>query len=153
MGKIIFVTVDKPEDGKIQSLQDRIIFMQEKARIAEEEVKQVLSKRTNVEKGIIEETGRRLVIELDLRLEERNLLEMRIFAHDAEEDYTGLMETVERKVGSLKKKMDAVDGQLISLKGEKKNLDCDLEWSRASYFGVVQVIEALDSELDGLFHT
>ena len=152
MGKIIFVTVDEPEDGKIQSLQDRIIVMQEKARIAEEEVKQVLSKRTNVEKGISEETGRRLAIELDLRLEERNLLEMRIFAHDAEEDYTGLMETVERKVGSLKKKMDAVDGQLISLKGEKKSLDYDLEWSRASHFGVVQVIEALDLELDGLFH-
>ena len=120
-----------------QSLESRLIIMKERARIAEEEVKEISSKKMDVSKKINELRGTRLVIEYDLRSEQCRLLEMNISALDEEGDHCGLIESVEKKVKSLEKKMDVIDSQLRALKEEEKSLAQDLEYALGSHFVVV----------------
>jgi len=124
----------------------------EKGQIAKEEVKEISSKKMNVQKRIQDIAGRRSLIECDLRSKQRNLLEIGLSALNAEEvHHSGLLlDQMEEKVKSLKFEMDVIDRELGALKEEEKSFSHDLEDAQGSHFGVVQVLEALQSELDGL---
>ena len=125
--------------------------MEERARIAEEELEEISSKKMNVQKRFDEIERRRTLIEY-LRSQQCNLLEMNLSAPDAEVDFGGIFtEPVEDKVNCLETEMKVIDGQLGALKEEEKCLDQDIEYAQESHFGVVQVIEALQSELDGYY--
>ena len=126
--------------------------MEERAHIAEEEVTQILSRKMDLLQKVIEMAGRRLVIEYDLRLEQCSLLGMSISALDEGGDHSALTEPVDEKVKTLQKKMDGIDSQLEVLKGEEDSLAQDLDYAYDSHLGIVQVIEALQSELDGLYY-
>ena len=126
--------------------------MEERAHIAKEEVTQILSRKMDLQKKINEMRGSRVLIEYDLRLEQCSLLEMSISALDEGEDHNALTEPVDEKVKSLQEKMDVIDGQLEVLKGEEDSLAQDLDYAYDSHLGAVQVIEALQSELDGLYY-
>jgi len=119
---------------------------QERARIAEEEVTRFLSKKTDLQNKITEMAGRRLIIEYALRLERSSLLEMII------SDQRGLVEPVEEKVEILEKKLDAMDVKLDAVKQEEVSLRQKLEYAQGSRFEVVQVLEALQSELEALYY-
>ena len=121
--------------------------MEERARIAEEEVKEISSKKMNVQKRIDEIEKRRTMVDY-LRLQHCNPLEMSLSALNVEDDGVS-MKPVEQKVKFVDDEMKLIDGQLNALKEEEKNLAEDLEFAQESHFGVVQVIEAFQSELDG----
>jgi len=123
--------------------------MEERARIAEEEVKEISSKKMNVQKRIHEIERRRAMIEYLRSQQCNNLLEMNLSAPNVEVDFDGIFtEPVEEKVNCLENEMKVIDGQLGALKEEEKSLSQDLEFAQESHFGVVQVIEALQYELD-----
>jgi len=141
----------REEDGKIQLLQIRIKNTEERARIADEEVKEISSKKTDLQKKIVEIEGRRALIECNLQIEQCNLLEIRLSALKTKEEPSEiLMQSSEEEVECLEDEMKVIDGELGALKEEEKSLDQNLENSRGSHFEVVQVLEALQSELDGL---
>jgi len=121
--------------------------MEERARIAEEELEEISSKKMNVQKRIDEIERRRSLIEY-LRLQHSNPPEKNLSVPIAEEDgiYT---KPVEEKVKFLEDEMKLINGKLCALKEEEKSLAQELEYAQESHFGVVQVIEALQSELDG----
>jgi len=123
--------------------------MGERARIAEEEVEEISSKKMNVQKRIDEIERRRAMIEY-LRSQQCNPLEMSLSALNVEDDGVS-MKSVEEKVKFVDDEMKLMDGQLNALKEEEKSLAQDLEYALESHFGVVQVLEALQSELDGYF--
>jgi len=112
------------------------MVMLERARIAEKEVTQILSKKTDLQKKIIEMAGRRLAIEYDLRLERRSLLEMIIFAHDATGDQRGLVEPVKEKVQTLEKKLDVMYVKLDAVKEEEVSLGLKWKYAQDTHFGV-----------------
>lgn len=125
--------------------------MEERARITEEEVKEITLKKVDLQKRIKETAGRRVVIEYDLRSEQCNLIEMNLSALETdEEDFSGIMKPVEEKIKSLEKKMNVIESELMALKGEEKSLVQDLEDAQGSHVGIVQVLKALQSELNGL---
>jgi len=133
---------------EIQLLKIRLKAMEERARIAEEEVKEISSKKMNVQKRIDEIERRRAMIEY-LRSQQSNLLEMSLSALNAEVDYGGIFtEPVDEKVNCLETEMKVLYGQLGALKEEEKSLAKDLGYAQESHSGVVQVIEALQNELD-----
>jgi len=117
--------------------------MEERARIAGEEVKDISSKKMNVQKRIDEIEGRRALIEF-LQSRQSNLLERSNVGKD------GLfIKPVKGKVNCLEDEMKLINGKLNALKEEEKSLAQDFKYAQESQFGVVQVIEALQSELDG----
>ena len=73
---------------------------------------------------------------------------MIISAHYA----AGLVEPVEERVMILEKKLDVTDVKLDALKQEEASLAQKLEYAQGSRFEVVQVLEALQSELDALYY-
>ena len=124
--------------------------MKQKERIAEKEVKEISSKKMDVQKIIEDIVGRRALIEYDLRSEQCNLLEMSLSALDDEEDHSGIMEPMEEKIKSLEDEISVIDRELFAMKEEEKNLAQDLDDAQNSQLGIVQVLESLKSELDGL---
>ena len=136
------------EGAKIQSLRSRIMIMEESARTIGEQMTEILSKKTDFQKKINEMADSRVLIECDLRLERGCLLELII---DATEDHRGMLEPVEDKVKSLEKKLDLMDVKLDVLKQEEARLAQELKHAQNSHFGAVQVLEALQSELDVLY--
>ena len=117
-------------------LKIRLKAMEERGRIAEEEVEEISSKKMNVQKRINEIERRRSFIEY-LRLKhsnppEKNLSDVLI----AEKD--GIFtKPVEEKVEFLEDEMKLIDGQLNALKEEEKSLAQDLEYALGSHFVVV----------------
>lgn len=101
--------------------------MEEGARITDEEMKAISTKKMDLEKKIKEMAGVRMLTEYDLRLEQCNLLEMSISALDAEEDRSALMEPVEQKIKSLEKKIEVLDSELGALKEKESNLAKELQ--------------------------
>jgi len=136
------------EGAMIQSLRSRIMIMEESARTIGEQMTEILSKKTDFQKKINEMADSRVLIECDLRLERGCLLELII---DATEDHRGMLEPVEDKVKSLEKKLDLMDVKLDVLKQEEARLAQELKHAQNSHFGAVQVLEALQSELDVLY--
>ncbi len=128
------------------------MVIEDKARIAEEVVTQILSKKADLQKKIHEMVGSRVFVEYDLRTERCRLLEMIISAHDGAEDHRGLVERVEDTVKSKEKKLDLVDGKLYALKHEEARLAQELKCAQDSHFGIVQVLEELQSEQDVLHY-
>jgi len=125
--------------------------MEERARIADEEVKFTTSKKMSVQKRIQEIAGRREMIEHNLRTQQCNLLEMGISALDAEKEISEmLMKPLEEKVKYFEGAMDVLDIEIGALKEEEKSLAQDVEEAQSSHFGIVQVLDALQFELDGL---
>jgi len=125
--------------------------MEERARIAEEEVKDNTSKKMNVLKRIQEIAGRREMIEHNLRTQQCKLLEMGIAALDAEEEPSEMLtKPLEGKINYLEGAMDALYIEIRALKEEEKSLDQDVEEAQSSHFGIVQVLDSLQFELDGL---
>jgi len=125
--------------------------MEERARIAEEEVKEISSKKVDVQRKIDEIEGRRALIEFNLRTQQCNLLEMGLSALEAEEEPSEmLMKPLEEKVKYLEGGMDVLDIELKALKEEEKSLAQDVEEAQSSHFAIVQVLNALQFELDGL---
>jgi len=122
--------------------------MKEKARIAEEEVKEISSKKVNVQKRINEIERRRSLMQY-LRLQHCNPPENNLSDVLIVEENGIFMEPVGEKVNCSEDDINLIDGQLNSLKEEEKNLAEDVEYAQESHFGVVQVIEALQNELDG----
>ena len=122
-------------------LQTRLKIMEERARIAEEEMKEISSKKMDLQERIDEIERRRAMIEY-LRSHQCNPFEMNLSARNAEEP-------VEEQVNCLEDEMKVIDGQLNALIVEEKRLAQDLECAKDSHLGVVQVIEALQYELDG----
>ncbi len=122
--------------------------MEESARTIGEQMTEILSKKTDFQKKINEMADSRVLIECDLRLERGCLLELII---DATEDHRGMLEPVEDKVKSLEKKLDLMDVKLDVLKQEEARLAQELKHAQNSHFGAVQVLEALQSELDVLY--
>ncbi len=105
-------------------LHIRLKTMEEKARIAEEEVKKISSKKMNVQKRIDEIERRRSLLQY-LRLPHCNPLEKRLSKLMAEEDDL-FMKPVEEKVKGLEDEIDClesemkvIDGQLGALKEEE----------------------------------
>jgi len=83
-------------------------------------------------------------------------------AHIAEEEVTQILS---RKMDLLQKVIEMAGRRLVIeydlrleqcsllvLKGEEDSLAQDLDYAYDSHLGVVQVIEALQSELDGLYY-
>jgi len=124
--------------------------MEEGARIAEEEVKDITSKNMNVQKRIQEIAARREMIEHNLRTQQCNLLEMGLSALEAEEEPSEmLMKPLEGKAKYLEGAMDVLDIEIGALKEEEKSLAQDVEEAQSSHFGIVQVLNALQFELNG----
>ena len=121
--------------------------MEERVRIAEEDVEKISSKKMNVQKRIDETERRRSLIEY-LQSQQSNPPEKNLSVLIAEEDGI-FMKPVGVKVNGLEDEMEHIDGQLNSLKEEEKRLARYLEYAQESHFGVVQVIKALKSELNG----
>lgn len=145
------ITAQPENDGKIQLLQSRLKAMEERARIADEEVKEVTLKKVDLQKRIKEIAARKVVIEYDLRSEQCNLIEMNLSALETEDDdYSGIMKPMEEKIKSFEKKMNVIESELMALKEEERNIVIDLEDAQASHIGVVQVLKALQSELNEL---
>jgi len=125
--------------------------MEERARIAEEEVKDITSKKMSVLKRIQEIAGRREMIEYNLRTQQCKLLEMDISALDAEKEPSEmLMKPLEEKVKYLEGAIDVLNIEIRALKEEEKSLVQDVEVAESSHFGTVQVLGALQFELNGL---
>ncbi len=125
--------------------------MEEGARIAEEEVKDITSKNMNVQKRIQEIAARREMIEHNLRTQQCKLLEMGISALDADEEPSEMLtKPLEGKINYLEGAMDALYIEIRALKEEEKSLDQDVEEAQSSHFGIVQVLDSLQFELDGL---
>lgn len=137
MFKLCFFFSVELEEEMAQSLQSRLMVMEERARIAEEEIKEISSKKIDVSKKINEMRTTRVLIEYELRSEQCNLLEMNISALDADGDHCGFLEPFEEKIKSLKKKIDVIDRELNALKEEEKSLDEDLENALGSHFVVI----------------
>ena len=90
------------------------------------------------------------MIEYDLRSEQCNLIEMRLLAlesNEADESLSGI-ESIEKKVDSFESEIVEIDNELRILNEKEKELDEDLKQAEESHIGVIQVVEALQSELD-----
>ena len=125
--------------------------MEERERIADEEVKDITSKKMNVLKRIQEIAGRREMIEYNLRTQQCKILEMGLSALDAEKEPSEmLMKPLEEKVKYLEGAIDVLNTEIGALKEEEKSLAQDVEVAESSHFGTVQVLGALQLELDGL---
>jgi len=131
-------------------LQSRLKALKERARIIEEEVKDISSKQMDIQKRIIELAERKVPIEYDLRSEQCNLLELNLSLIESEDDNSGVIEPAEEKIKKLEEEMNTIDTELGTLKDEEKSLAQDLINAQGSHIGVVQVLEALQLELDGL---
>ena len=131
-------------------LQSRVKSMKERARVFEEEVKDISSKQMYLQKRIIELAGRKEAIEYDLRSEQWKLIELNLSLIDSEEDHSEVTGPVEEKITKLEEEMNTTDVELGTLKDEEKSLAQDLTNAQESHIGVVQVLEALQLELDGL---
>jgi len=84
--------------------------MEARARIAEEKVKEISSKKVDVQKKIDEIEGRRALIEYNLRTQQCNLLEMGLSALEAEEEPSEmLIKPLEEKVKYFEGAMDVLD--------------------------------------------
>lgn len=149
--------IDKIDDGeeeegvKIQELQIRKNTLEGRARIAEDKVKEISSKKMAVQKKIEEIPGRRALVECNLRIEQCTLLEMRFSEIETGEEPSEILErAVEEEVKSLEGELDVIHGELRALKEEKKVLIRDLKDAKGSHFGIVQALKAVQAELDGL---
>lgn len=132
-------------------LQTRLKMMEERARITDERLKEISSKKISVKKRIYEVNVRRTMIERDLRSEQLNLLEMRVSAFKTGEEPSEILQiAAKEEINSLEKKLSELDGELRALEEEEKSLDQDLKDTQVSHVRVVQVLQALRSELDKL---
>ena len=78
--------------------------MKERARIADEEMKEISSKKMDVQKRIEQVNGRRTMIERDLRSEQLNLLEMRVSAFKTGEEPSEILQiAAKEEINSLEK--------------------------------------------------
>ena len=128
----------------MQLLEIRIRSTEERARILDEDVKEISSKKIDVQKKIDEKEGRMALIKYNLLLEQRSLLEMQLAAHETGEEPSEILkQSVEEEVESMEDEIKMIDGELQALKEEKKSLDQNLEDARGSHFRVIQVLEAL----------
>jgi len=76
---------------------------------------------------------------------------MGLSALEAEEEPSEmLMKPLEGEVVYLEGAMDVLDIEFKALKEEEKSLAQDVEEAQSSHFGIVQVLNALQFELDGL---
>ena len=125
--------------------------MEEKARIINEEMKEISSKKMCVQKKIEEIEEKRGLIECNLRSEQSDLREMIISAlKSGEEPSDILKQSLEEEIKCLEDQIKLTDVELQALTEEGKSLDINLEDAFSSHFGVVQVLQAMQSELDGL---
>jgi len=125
--------------------------MEERARIINEEMKEISSKKMEVHKKIEEIEEKRELIECNLRSEQSDLKEMIISALESGEEPSEILkQSLEEEIKCLEDEIKLTDVELQALKEEGKSLDQNLEDARSSHFGVVQVLLAMQSELDGL---
>jgi len=97
-------------------------MMEERARITDERLKEISSKKTSVQKRIYEVNGRRTMIERDLRSEQLNLLEMRVSAFKTGEEPSEILQiAAKEEINSLEKKLSELDGELRALEEEEKS--------------------------------
>ncbi len=125
--------------------------MKEKARSAEGEMDAIFSKKVEIRNKINKMNGTRVYEELNLRFQQRTLLEICISAHDAGEDHRTFTQSMVEQVRMLENDMDELDRQLDALNEEEKSLAEELEFAQGSHLGVVEVIDALYSELNGRY--
>ena len=129
-------------------LQIQINSVEERVRIAKDKVKQISSKKMDVQKQIEDILGRRALIECNLQIEQCNLFELGLSELETgEEPSEMLKQSVEEEVKNYEGQMDVIDG---ALKEEEWSLDQNLKDARSSHVGVVQVLEGLQSELNGM---
>jgi len=98
--------------------------MEKKVRLADEELKQISSKRKSVMEKIQQITTQKVILEKDLLLK--------------------------RELTKKRDQLNNFEGELLILQLEEKNLFEDLGDAEGTYVGATQVLLALQSDLERL---
>lgn len=139
------------EEKQIHLLRIRIGAMKEKVHKADSELKTVSSKMNDVKKRIAEIATRKALVEINLRTRQCEALEMSLMALDSEDMDTEQIElTSSEQIKALEDELKGMDDVLLVLREEEESFAEDLETAEGSYLGALQVLEALESELEEL---
>lgn len=139
-------------EEKIKLMSSRVKFMEEKARIADEELKNIRLKKDCVSSKIKEIFGKKVETECDLRTRQCDALELKLSlleTTEMEADQNNLA-SVEETIKRLECRVNAMENELRNLRNEEECLTEDWEDAERSYAGTMEVLNALQSELKGL---
>ena len=138
----------------IDLMSNRVKFMAEKARIADEELKKVLFDKDICKKKIIRKFREKIEAEMDLRTNQCKAIELKLSLHDVDCDE---IEEKKNSLSSVEEIIKTFDGvvagmgiELQAMGKEEVNLSEGVEDAERSYFGIMQVLDVLKSELKGL---
>lgn len=139
------------EEKEIHLLRTRIGVMKEKVHKADREQKTISSKKNEVKKKIAEIATRKALVEINLRTQQCEAIEMSLIALDSEDMDTDQIElTSGEQIKALEDELKGMDDVLLVLQEEEESFTEDLETAEGSYLGALQVLEALESELEEL---
>lgn len=128
--------------------------MEEKARIADEELKKVLCDKDIWKKKIIQKAREKLEAEIDLRTNQCKAIELKLSLHDVDcdeiEEKKNCLSSVEETIKTLEGIVAGMGIELQAIGKEEADLSEEVEDAERSYFGIMQVLDTLKSELKGL---
>lgn len=146
--------VESREDlhDRIQLLLTRVEGMKDKVRNAEEELREVSSRKEIIGKKIKETNSKKIYAEFNLRTLQCEALKQTLTSmesqleepdqHDSTED--------EGKIQQLEKEVHQIVNQLQALREAEKRLAEEVEDANATLTGAQQVLETLKSEIEAL---
>jgi len=144
---------DKREE-KMQSLRAKVELMNANIEVIEDEVKDVLRYKDEVEQQSKEAMKKKMKAEFELRAQQCKALELGLVALDAVgDDQLEAQEGVnlaEEKVKSLEIELQEIESEFRLLEEEDEALTEDLEEAEACYVGATRSLSSMQTELEDL---
>lgn len=123
--------------------------MKKKVQVAQKELEETTAKKIRVWDQIAEINQRKLVAEFDLRVQQCEVIKIKLAAMKNEVGHNDVEMAKYIAIG-LEDEMKAFDDELRSLKEQNSILEEEVEECEVSLMGANQVLQALMSELDSL---
>ncbi len=137
-------------EKEIKMMLSKIAFMVEKARIVDHEVKKIKLKKNDCRSKISETTRKKTQVEIDLRIQQCEVLEFKISLMDFSEGYEDDLASVEGLILKLECDVEELNFKLKALRKDEADLSEGLEDMERSYCGIMEVVNALQLELNVL---
>ncbi len=124
--------------------------MEEKARIADGELKRIKLDKDSCQNKISEMTRKKTETEFDLRKKQCEAVKLSMSLLDCceTEGKADTLSSLEEMIKQLEGVIEGMNFQLEALGKEETDLSENIEDARNSYHGIIQVLEALKSELN-----
>lgn len=136
---------------EIEMLQNRVKFMEEKARIADGELKKIKLDKDSCQTKISEITRKKTETEFDLRMKQCDAFKLNKSLDCQEtESKEDNLSSLKEMIKKLEEVVEGMNFQLEALGKEEADLSDNVEDAENSYNGIIQVLDALESEVKSL---